>query len=108
MGAPSFPQGDSERFDSRQRASGAVSHYLRLSATALPVAVLALAFLAVLAGASATRSDAAQVANRGVTLVGNQFYLNGRPFVPHGLNSVSQLSSSWCSANWTATAAANY
>jgi chitodextrinase len=43
-----------------------------------------------------------------VTVVGNQFYLNGRPFVPHGLNSVSQLNSSWCTANSTATAAANY
>jgi chitodextrinase len=43
-----------------------------------------------------------------VTVVGNQFYLNGRPFVPHGLNSVSQLNSSWCTANSTAAAAANY
>jgi hypothetical protein len=87
--------GDCDRSGWSQRASGAASRFLRLSTRAFAVAVLALSFLAVLAGTRAKTSEAAQAANRGVTVVGNQFYLNGRPFVPHGLNSVSQLSSPW-------------
>ena len=99
------------RLTSWQRAGGAMRRSLPLSAgraaLLVAVAVLALGTPAALAATSAT-SQAEQTATQGVTVVGNQFYLNGRPFVPHGLNSVSQLNSPWCTANSTAAAAANY
>jgi ABC-type sugar transport system substrate-binding protein len=75
-------------------------------AASLVVAV-ALA-LGVLAAVAATSAAPAQAATQGVTLVGNQFYLNGRPFVPHGLVSVSQLNSPWCTRSATRGAAAHY
>jgi chitodextrinase len=100
------------RITSWRRAGEAARHYLwpgaRRSAALVVIAVLGLAVAGALAATSAKASQAEQASTRGVTVVGDQFYLNGRPFVPHGLNSVSQLNSSWCTAKSTAAAAANY
>jgi chitodextrinase len=104
--------GTPERVNSWRRACEAARHYLwpgaGRAASLAAVALLALAVPGALAATSAETSQGEQAAARGVTVVGNQFYLNGRPFVPHGFNSVSQLNSPWCTANSTAAAAANY
>jgi hypothetical protein len=70
--------------------------------------VTALGAPAAPAAARARNGQAEQAVTQGVTVVGNQFYLNGRPFVPHGLNSISQLNSPWCTSKLAASAAANY
>ena len=48
----------------------------------------------------------ASAAPVGVTLAGNQFLLDGQPFVPRGFNSIALLNSAWCTTTATATAAA--
>src|SRR5207248_6623020 len=105
-------RGASERFRSWRHASGVASRSLRGSAgraaSAFVVAVFALGVPAALAATSANTSPEGQAATQGVSLVGNQFHLNGRPFVPHGFTSISQLLSPWCATNATAAASANY
>jgi chitodextrinase len=44
----------------------------------------------------------------GVELAGNQFVLDGQPFVPQGFNSIALLNSAWCTSNLTQQAAANF
>lgn len=95
-----------------QRAKSAGGRSVRLrggrAAVVAVVTVLAPGVFAAPAAAGVTTGQAEQAATQGVTVAGNQFYLNGRPFVPHGLNSISQLNSPWCTTNLTAAAAANY
>jgi chitodextrinase len=44
----------------------------------------------------------------GIELAGNQFVLDGEPFVPQGFNSIALLNSAWCTSNLTKNAAANF
>jgi chitodextrinase len=71
-----------------------------------------LARAGVLAGTalilSGTAAPAARASTTGITLSGNEFLLNGQPFVPHGFNSIALLNSSWCSTSQTAAAANNF
>ena len=101
-----------KRFSSWQRAKSAATRCVRLrggrAAFVVIAAVLALGVSAAPAATGVKNGQADQAATQGVILAGNQFYLNGRPFVPHGLNSISQLNSPWCTTKLTAAAAANY
>lgn len=101
---PCASWGAAERLDSCQCVNGLASRRLRLSAGR--AASITVALLVV--GAVLALTSPAQAATSGVTVVGNQFYLDGQPFVPHGFNSISQLDSPWCTTNSTAAAAANY
>lgn len=50
----------------------------------------------------------APASTTGITLSGNEFLLNGQPFVPRGFNSIALLNSPWCSQSETAAAASNF
>jgi chitodextrinase len=50
----------------------------------------------------------ASAAGTGVELAGNQFVLDGQPFVPQGFNSIALLNSAWCTSTLTQKAAANF
>jgi chitodextrinase len=50
----------------------------------------------------------ASAAPQGITVSGNQFLLDGEPFVPHGFDSIALLNSAWCSTKSTAAAASNF
>lgn len=66
----------------------------------LPVLLVALAGGGRLQGASASSPP-------GIAVSGDQFLLDGQPFVPHGFNSIALLDSPWCSNAETAAAAGN-
>src|SRR5690242_4335236 len=51
---------------------------------------------------------AAPASNTGITMSGDEFLLNGQPFVPHGFNSIALLNSPSCSQSVTAAAANNF
>ena len=55
-----------------------------------------------------TAAPATSAATTGITLSGNEFLLNGQPFVPRGFNSIALLNSPWCSTSATAAAANNF
>ena len=57
---------------------------------------------------SGTAVSAAPASTAGITLSGDEFLLNGQPFVPHGFNSIALLNSPWCSQSVTAAAANNF
>jgi endoglucanase len=57
---------------------------------------------------SGTAVPAASASNTGITTSGDEFLLNGQPFVPRGFNSIALLNSPWCSQSVTAAAAANF
>ena len=57
---------------------------------------------------SGTAVPAAPASTTGITVSGNEFLLNGQPFVPHGFNSIALLNSPWCSRSETAAAANNF
>ena len=57
---------------------------------------------------SGTAAPAALASTAGITLSGNEFLLNGQPFVPRGFNSIALLNSPWCSTSNTAAAANNF
>jgi chitodextrinase len=57
---------------------------------------------------SGTAAPAAPASTTGITLSGNEFLLNGQPFVPRGFNSIALLNSPWCSNSETAAAANNF
>jgi chitodextrinase len=69
------------------------------------VAVVALASVPLVGGALGAASGAS-AAPLGVSLAGNQFLLDGQPFVPRGFNSIALLNSAWCTTSATAKAAA--
>ncbi len=69
------------------------------------IAVGVLASVPLVGGALGLAAPAS-AAPVGVTLAGNQFLLDGQPFVPHGFNSIALLNSAWCTTTVTATAAA--
>ncbi len=50
----------------------------------------------------------APASTMGITLSGNEFLMNGQPFVPHGFNSIALLNSPWCSQSETIAAANNF
>jgi Fibronectin type III domain/Cellulase (glycosyl hydrolase family 5) len=43
-----------------------------------------------------------------VSVEGNQFFIDGAPFVPHGFNSIALLDSEWCTTPVTQAAAAGF
>jgi len=57
---------------------------------------------------SGTAAPAASASNTGITTSGDEFLLNGQPFVPRGFNSIALLNSPWCSQSTTAAAANNF
>jgi chitodextrinase len=57
---------------------------------------------------SGTAVSAVPASTTGITMSGNEFLLNGEPFVPHGFNSIALLNSPWCSQSDTAAAANNF
>ena len=57
---------------------------------------------------SGTVTPAASASATGITLSGNEFLLNGQPFVPRGFSSIALLNSPWCSTSATAPAANNF
>ncbi|HEX4433084.1 MAG TPA: cellulase family glycosylhydrolase [Frankiaceae bacterium] len=63
-----------------------------------------LAFLPLISGTIEAASPAA-ADTAGLSLVGNQFTLNGQPFVPHGFNSIALLNSPWCTTGPSLAAA---
>lgn len=71
------------------------------------VGVFALAGLPLISGTIGAPSPAAADAP-GLTLSGNEFLLNGQPFVPHGFNSVALLNSPWCTSAPTQAAASSF
>jgi hypothetical protein len=68
---------------------------------------LAVSVLAVVLALSPLQSRASAAAT-GVELAGNQFVLDGQPFVPQGFNSIALLNSAWCTSKLTQAAAANF
>ena len=72
-----------------------------IGACALACAPLAAGVVLAPSPASADPADPV-----GVTLSGNQFLLNGQPFVPRGFVSLALLNSPWCTSTVTQTAAA--
>src|SRR5689334_23347600 len=68
------------------------------------LALVAMPFVGIVAGMASPA-----VAGAGVLSVsGNQFLLNGQPFVPQGFNSIALLNSPWCTTSATAAAAAAF
>ncbi|HEX4015515.1 MAG TPA: cellulase family glycosylhydrolase, partial [Frankiaceae bacterium] len=65
----------------------------------------ALAAPLLISGAISAASPAA-ADPLGLALSGNQFLLDGQPFVPHGFNSIALLNSPWCTMTATQAAAA--
>ena len=65
-----------------------------------------LAGLVLLLGGTAV--PAASASTTCITLSGDEFLLNGQPFVPRGFNSIALLNSPWCSQRATAAAANNF
>ena len=57
---------------------------------------------------SGTVAPATSASTTGITMSGNEFLLNGQPFVPHGFNSIALLNSPSCSQGVTAAAANNF
>jgi chitodextrinase len=57
---------------------------------------------------SGTVAPAVRASTAGITLSGNEFLLNGQPFVPRGFNSIALLNSPWCSNSATSAAANNF
>jgi endoglucanase len=57
---------------------------------------------------SGTAVSAVPASTTGITVSGNEFLLNGQPFVPHGFNSIAFLNSPSCSQSDTAAAANNF
>jgi chitodextrinase len=57
---------------------------------------------------SGTAVSAVPASTTGITMSGDEFLLNGEPFVPHGFNSIALLNSPWCSQSDTAAAANNF
>jgi chitodextrinase len=83
------------------RKSGGPASAWRLLARAGMLAGIALLL-------SETVAPATSAATTGITLSGNEFLLNGQPFVPHGFNSIALLNSPSCSQTATAAAANNF
>jgi chitodextrinase len=67
----------------------------------------AVSVLAVVLALSPLQSRASAAAT-GVELAGNQFVLDGQPFVPQGFNSIALLNSAWCTSKLTQAAADNF
>ena len=57
---------------------------------------------------SGTVAPATSAATTGITISGNEFFLNGQPFVPRGFSSIALLNSPWCSGSETTAAANNF
>jgi len=57
---------------------------------------------------SGTAAPAASASDTGITTSGDEFLLNGQPFVPRGFNSIALLNSPWCSQSTSAAAANNF
>ncbi|HEV2412924.1 MAG TPA: Ig-like domain-containing protein [Candidatus Saccharimonadales bacterium] len=55
-------------------------------------------------GQESVKVDNTGGSSKGITVSGNQFYLNGQPFTPHGFNSIALLYSKWCAQPQTASA----
>jgi len=55
-----------------------------------------------------TAVSAVPASTMGITISGDEFLLNGQPFVPHGFNSIALLNSPWCSQSETVAAANNF
>lgn len=60
----------------------------------------------VTSGTSASNGQFVQFGSRqsGIAVAGNKFYLNSKPFTPHGFNAIAMLYSQWCSDSATTAA----